>query len=454
MSAKFAYLTYTRLTLKKTFLIAALFLLPFLSRAQTVISLTVDQAITPVTAEYIARGILTANEENDACVLIHLNTPGGLGTSMRVIAGNLLNAPVPVVVYVSPSGARAGSAGVFITMAANIAAMAPGTNIGASHPVSMGSPMDSTEVRKVTNDATAFIRSIAEKRKRNVAWAEDAVRQSVSLSETEALNQHVIDLIAPDTRHLLKAIDGDTVEVASGKVVLHTANARIKTVGMSLGEKILAVVSNPNIMYILLLLGIFGVLFEFYNPGAIVPGIAGVVCLILSFYAMSVLPINYAGLALIVFAVILFLLEIKITSHGVLAIGGTVCLLLGSLMLIRTGPLNMDERISRSVIFTAVVLTVLFFLFIVGMALKAQRLRPKTGNEGMIGETGTALEDLAPLGKVHVHGEIWNAEATGDAAIKKGDRVRVQAIKGLKVFVDKAAAEGAGQDQLSEQPVP
>lgn len=435
--------------MKKKLLIVALLLFPFLLRAQTVISLTVDQAITPVTAEYIAHGILVANEENDACVLIHLNTPGGLGTSMRSIAGNLLNSPVPVIVYVSPSGARAGSAGVFITLAANIAAMAPGTNIGASHPVSLGSQMDSTEVRKVTNDATAFIRSIAQERKRNVKWAEQAVRNSVSLSETEALHQHVIDLIASDTRELLQKIDGDTVQVASGSLVLHTAKAQIKPLGMSIGEKILVVVSNPNIMYILLLLGLFGVLFEFYNPGAIIPGIVGVVCLIFSFYAMSVLPVNYAGLALIIFAVILFLLEIKITSHGILAIGGSVCLLLGSLMLVRTGPLNPGERISRSLIFTAVVLTILFFLFIIGAGLRAQRLRPKTGEEGMIGETGLALEDLLPFGKVHVHGEIWNAESTAGEGIRKGQRVRVKAMKGLKLYVEKSETGETEENKMA-----
>ncbi|HEX5555650.1 MAG TPA: nodulation protein NfeD [Chitinophagaceae bacterium] len=418
-------------------LLTALFSLPLLLRAQSVVSLTVDQAITPVSAEFILRGIQKAETENATCLLIHLNTPGGLGTSMRKIAGGILGAKVPVVVYVSPAGARAGSAGVFITLAANIAAMAPGTNIGASHPVSMGSKMDSTEVTKVTNDATAFIRTIARERNRNVQWAEAAVRNSVSITETEALQKNVINLIAANTGELLRKIDGDSVRLASGTVILHTRDAHIETMEMGLGEKVLVVLSDPNIMYILLLLGMFGILFEFFNPGAIIPGIVGVICLILSFYAMSVLPINYAGLALIIFAIVLFLLEIKITSHGILALGGVVSLLLGSLMLIRTGPTIEYVRISRSVIFTAVVFTTLFFLFVIGMGLKAQRARPRTGEIGMAGETGVAIDDLLPFGKVHVHGEIWNAESVNNEIIKKGQRIRVTGIKGLKLFVER-----------------
>jgi membrane-bound serine protease (ClpP class) len=288
---------------------------------------------------------------------------------------------------------------------------------------------------KVTNDAAAFIRTIATKRDRDVTWAEDAVRHSVSITETEALDRKVIDLIAPSTSALLDEVDGRRVAVASGFQVLDTRNATVKNLEMGFGEKLLAIICNPNIMYILLLLGMCGILFEFYNPGAIIPGVVGVISLILAFYSMSALPINYAGLALIVFAVVLFLLELKITSHGILAIGGIISLLLGSLMLIRTGPAEQYMRISRIVIFTSVALTAAFFLFIIGLGLRAQRGRPVSGVEGFIGELGRALDDLAPLGKVQVHGEIWQAESVGQA-IPRGTPVRVVRVDGLKVWVE------------------
>lgn len=416
------------------FVAAGLFL-PGILPAQQVIALQVDDAITPIMASYIQRGIETASESHASCVLIHLNTPGGLLTSTRKIVGDIMESPIPVIVYVSPSGARAGSAGVFITLSAHIAAMAPGTNIGASHPVNLQGGVDSTMNEKVTNDAAAFIRTIATKRNRDVAWAEDAVRHSVSITETEALDRKVIDLIAPSTSALLDEVDGRRVAVASGFQVLDTRAATVKNLEMGFGEKLLAIICNPNIMYILLLLGMCGILFEFYNPGAIIPGVVGVISLILAFYSMSALPINYAGLALIVFAVVLFLLELKITSHGILAIGGIISLLLGSLMLIRTGPAEQYMRISRIVIFTSVALTAAFFLFIIGLGLRAQRGRPVSGVEGFIGELGRALDDLAPLGKVQVHGEIWQAESVGQA-ILRGTPIRVVRVDGLKVWVE------------------
>lgn len=418
------------------YIITILFVLPFQSEAQKVISITVDQAITPVTAEFIQRGIKVAEHKNAQCVIIHLNTPGGLGISMRNIVGDILDASVPVIVYVSPGGARAGSAGVFITLAANIAAMAPGTNIGASHPVSMGGgQLDSTENAKVTNDAVALMRSIAQRRNRNVQWAADAVTHSVSITDEEALQKNVINLIAVNTRDLLQKINGDTVSLNSGKVVLHTANATIEPIEMGMGEKLLVVISNPNIMYILLIIGIFGIIFEFHAPGTILPGVFGVICLIFSFYSMSVLPINYAGLALIIFAVILFLLEIKIASHGILALGGVISLLLGSLILVRTGPTFEYARISRSVIFTAVAVTTAFFLFVIAAGLNAQRAKPRSGAEAISEETGEALDDLAPFGKVQIHGEIWNAESVS-GIIKKGQKVKVKEMRDLKLFVE------------------
>lgn len=410
-------------------------LLSLLARAQQVLSLEVDQAITPVTADYIHRGLESARTENATCVLIRLNTPGGLLSSTRRIVGDILESPVPVVVYVAPGGARAGSAGVFITMAASVAAMAPGTNIGASHPVNLPGNADSVMSEKMTNDAAAFMRTIAQRRSRNAAWAEDAVRHSVSITEQEALEAGVINLVAAGTRALMDSLDGMRVPAGRDSLVLRTAQAGIRELSMSFSERLLSLISDPNIMYVLMLLGIFGILFEFFNPGAIFPGVIGGISLILAFYAMSVLPVNYAGLALIGFAILLFLLEIKIVSHGILGAGGVISLLIGSLMLMRT-PSGMEyARISLAVIIPAVIVTALFFFFLVGMGLRAQRARPVTGAEGFIGETGTVIEALAPLGRVHVHGEIWSAESVG-GPVAAGEKVRVTALKGLKIFVE------------------
>ena len=410
--------------------------LPFTLPAQQVVALTIDGTINPVTASFIQQGIQKAEKENAQCLLIYINTPGGLLKSTRIIVGEMLDAPVPVVVYVSPAGAHAGSAGVFITLAAHIAAMAPGTNIGAAHPVSMGGGgMDTTMNEKATNDAIAFVRTIAEKRNRNTEWAEEAVRRSVAITGAEALRQKVIDLMAVNTKDLLEQIDGKTVEISSGTVTLHTKNARVTTLEMSFGEKLLNIISDPNIAYILLMLGFYGQLFELYNPGAIFPGIVGVLGLILGLYSLNTLPVNYAGLALIVFGIVLFLLEIKIASYGLLTVGGIVSLLLGSLMLIRGDSGFAFLRISRSVIVSFTVLSALFFLFVIGAGIKAQKARPVTGLEGFIGETGTTLEVLDPQGSVQVHGEIWQAESLG-GRIEAGEKVSIKSMKNFKVYVE------------------
>jgi membrane-bound serine protease (ClpP class) len=412
-----------------------IFFLPFSAFAQKVVSIKIDAAINPVAADFIHRSIEKAHKENAECLLIHLNTPGGLLQSTRVIVSDILQSPVPVIVYVAPAGAHSGSAGVFITLAANIAAMAPGTNIGAAHPVSMQSGMDTIMNAKVTNDAAAFIRTIAEKRNRNLEWAEDAVRNSISITETEALAKKVIDTIAGNDAELLQMINGKNVEVRSGTKTLHTKNAGIENYEMGTMEKLLNLLSDPNIAYILLMLGMYGLLFELYSPGAIFPGIIGVIALILAFYSMQTLPINYAGLALIIFAIILFLLEIKIVSHGLLAIGGTVSLLLGSLMLIRPDASWNFMHLSLSVIITSVAVTAFFFLFVIGLGIKAQRAKPVTGVEGMIGNIGESLDTLNPLGRVRVHGELWNAESTS-GTINKGEKIRVVGIKNLKLYVE------------------
>src|SRR5687768_17020473 len=322
--------------MKRVAVILFVLCIPILLCAQGVLSIRVDGTINPASAAFIKNAITRASQEHAECLIIHLNTPGGLLKSTRIIVSDILASPVPVVVYVSPDGAHAGSAGVFITLAAHIAAMAPGTNIGAAHPVTLQNQMDSTMNEKATNDAAAFIRTIAEKRHRNVEWAENAVRKSFSYSETEALEDSAIDIIAKSETELLAKIDGKMVELGSGTKTLHTASAIVKEQKMSVWEKILDIISDPNIAYILFLLGSYGLMFELYNPGAILPGIVGVISLILALYSMHTLPINYAGLALIIFAVILFLLEIKVVSHGLLAIGGVISLFLGSMMLIKS----------------------------------------------------------------------------------------------------------------------
>lgn len=403
--------------------------------AQKIISIKIDGTINPVTADFIHNAIEKAKKENAECLIIHLNTPGGLLQSTREIVSDMLESSVPVVVYVSPGGSHAGSAGVFITIAANIAAMAPGTNIGAAHPVTLQAQMDTTMNEKVTNDAAAFIRTIAEKRNRNMVWAERAVRRSYSYTETEALEDTAIDLIAKNDQELLMKIDGKTIELTSGTKTLHTSSVIIEEYKMNVWEKILDIISDPSIAYILLLMGMYGIFFELYNPGAILPGIVGVIALILAFYAMHTLPINYAGLALIIFSILLFLLEIKIVSHGLLAIGGIISLLLGSMMLIKSTSSLEVVRISKAVIFSATIVTALFFLFVVGLGIKAQRRKVVTGKEGLIGETAEVIEILAPSGIVKVQGELWSAESLA-GTINNGEKVIIKEMKDLKLYVE------------------
>src|SRR5690625_1555449 len=334
-------------------LLGFLLLFPLLVSGQEVMSLKVDDAITPAIASYIHRGIEKAADHHAEAVLIELNTPGGLLKATRKIAGDILDAPLPVIVYVYPKGSRAASAGLFITLSGHIAAMAPGTNIGASHPIVMQGNLDSTENAKMTNDALAFIRSIAQQRNRNSKWAEKAVSQSMSFSEKEALDKNLIDLIAASPHDLMQKINGDTITTVTGDKILNTAEAHITEEPMSFSEKLTVMLSNPNLMYILLLIGLFGVLFEFFNPGGILPGVAGGIALVLALFSMSILPVNYAGLALIIFAIILFILEIKIVSHGILAVGGVIALFLGSVMLMQT-PKGADFlNISLGIIITS-----------------------------------------------------------------------------------------------------
>ncbi|MDE2180449.1 MAG: nodulation protein NfeD, partial [candidate division NC10 bacterium] len=354
--------------------------------ARPVLAIQMEGIITPSAADYIIRAIKQADREVAQALVIELDTPGGLDLSMRSIIKEMLAAERPIIVYVSPRGARAASAGAFITLAAHVAAMAPGTNIGAAHPVNMGGSMDKEMSKKVTNDAAAYIRTIAEQRGRNVQWAEDAVRKSVSATEKEALKLKIIDVVADRLDDLLVTLDGREVTTARGKVMLHTKGVEVSRLDMGLRDKILKVISDPTIAYMLLMLGLAGLYFELSTPGAILPGVLGGICLILAFYAFQTLPINYAGLLLILLAVILFIAEVKVVSHGMLALGGIAAMILGSTMLIKSPESFM--RISLPAILGTTAVTAGFFIFVVTMALRAQRQKTTTGAEGLIGQIG------------------------------------------------------------------
>jgi membrane-bound serine protease (ClpP class) len=406
-----------------------------MAQTKIVHQITIEGVINPAAREFIIESIDQAEQDGAEMLVIEMDTPGGLMDSMHDIVKRILSSDVPVAVYVAPSGSRAGSAGVFITMAAHIAAMAPGTNIGSAHPVNFGGGEDSSQVMmdKIVNDAVAGIKSVAEKRGRNAEWAEKAVRESINITETEALQQKVIDYVVPSVDSLLSAVDGKEVEVLSGKKVLDTHPARIEKFSMSWRQQVLNILSDPNIAYILMLIGIYGIFFELYNPGSVLPGVIGGICLILALYSFQTLPVNYAGVMLIFFAIILFLLEIKIASYGILTIGGIISLVIGSLMLIETDIPFL--QISWKVIVGATVTTTLFFLFAIGMAYKALRRKPTTGREGLVGEEGMALTDIDQTGSVEVHGEIWTV--TAGERIEKGQRIVVEAVdlKHLKLRV-------------------
>jgi membrane-bound serine protease (ClpP class) len=397
--------------------------------------LKVDGAINPATAGYIVRGIDKAEQDRAVCVVIQLDTPGGLMESMRSIVKRILGARLPVIVYVAPSGSRAASAGVFIMLAAHVAAMAPGTNIGAAHPVNMGEKIDKTMEAKILNDTVAYIKTIAKQRGRNEQWAEKAVRESVSVHADEALRLHVIDLISPSLEDLLGAVDGRRITIAQGTVLtLATKGVGVKTIPMSFRDKLLSVLSDPNIAVILFMLGVYGLIFEFWSPGAIFPGVVGGICLILAFFAFQMIPINYAGVALILLGIVMFVAEIKITSYGILSIGGVISILVGALMLIDS-PAEFLRISFVRVILPVVVVSAAFFLFVLTMVVRAQRRRPTTGKEGLIGSLGVATTDLDPEGVVEIRGELWSAIA--ERKIKAGEKVRIQEVEGMKVKVVK-----------------
>jgi membrane-bound serine protease (ClpP class) len=400
-----------------------------------VYTIEVDGIINPATAKFITDSIDQAIQQNAQCLIIQLDTPGGLMESMRIIVKRILASNIPIIVYVAPGGARAASAGVFITLAAHIAAMAPSTHIGAAHPVSLGEGKESkTMSEKIVNDTVSYIKTVAKTRDRNVEWAEKAVRKSVSITEEEAVKLNVVDFISPNIQELLNKIDGRVVKFNGMTRTLLTKGVQPRSIQMSWRYRLLDVISNPTIAYILLMLGIYGIFFELSSPGAILPGVVGGIFLILAFYSLQMLPINFAGLALILFAIILFIAEIKVVSHGLLAVGGVISLLLGSLMLIESSTEYM--RISLSVIIPAVSVSAAFFIFAVTKAINARLKKPTTGMEGLIGETGIVATSIDPEGKVSIHGEFWNA--ISDAHIDNGEKVQVTGVKDLKLKVKKS----------------
>jgi membrane-bound serine protease (ClpP class) len=395
-----------------------------------------DGAITPVAAEFIHDAIDEAAAAGAACLILELDTPGGLLASTRAICKDILASPVPFVTYVGPAGARAASAGTFVTLAAHVAAMNTSSSIGAAHPVLVGSAQpDSTLDEKAVNDAVSYLRSLAERHGRNADWAEQAVRESISSTAAEALELGVVELVVDDLDALVAALDGWPVELDGDEVAVACAGARIERRRMDLRQRILDTVADPNVAYVLLTLGMLGLMFEIINPGGILPGVAGGIALILALYAMHTLPVNGAGILLIVFALILFVLEVKVPSFGILTIGGIVAMLFGSLMLFDRAPATGLPALRLEVILPVVVLTALFFAFAVTKGILAQRRQPATGSEGLVGEIGVAVEAIATgeRGQIEIHGELWSA--TCGQAVPRGARVRVVAASGLTLEV-------------------
>lgn len=400
-----------------------------------VVLLSVDGTVNPALADYIIKGIEQAQDKNAACVIIRMDTPGGVVTTTKTIIKEMINAKVPVVVYVAPSGSSASSAGALITVAADVAAMAPGTNIGAAHPVAGGGQeIGSSMSEKIINDLSAYIRGIAARKGRNAVWAEQAIRESVSVTAKEALELGVIDIVADSLPDLLEKLDGRKIEKEGRTYTLSTKNATIEKVVPGLRFKILDVVANPNIAYILMMVGGLGIMMELYNPGMIFPGVVGGICLLLSFFALQVLPVNYVGILLIILAVILFIAELKIASYGLLSVGGIISLTLGSVMLFETGEAAM--RVSWSIIIPTVASVSAFFIFALGLVVRAWLRQPMTGTQGLVGQTGLTLTDVDPQGKVAIHGEYWNA--VSDTGLPKGTRVKVVEVDGLNIRVTRA----------------
>jgi len=432
-----------------------------------------DDTINPITADYIIKSIDKAYQDNSECLIVELDTPGGLLTSTRTIVKEILSSKIPVCIYIYPRGSRAGSAGVFITYASHIAAMAPSTNIGAAHPVSLGAGRrsiwdalrdlidsfskkdkeekgdkikklekdientDDVMADKILNDTVAFIKSIAKERNRNVEWAERSIRKSTSITEEEALKNNVIEIIAKDEGDLLKQLDGRIVKIDNKTIVLKTKDASIAYIDMNSRQRLLNVLANPNIAYILLLLGFYGLLHEVTHPGVGFPGVAGAICIILAFFSLQLLPTNYTGLALIFLAIILFIAEAKVPGFGLLTLGGIVCMILGSLILFESPYKIM--RVSLMLVISSSLATAGITIFLVGAVVKAHKRRIISGKEGLIGEIGQAKTDIGvdKEGKVFVHGETWNAIAHEE--IKTGEKIKVVKVEEMSLIVERCS---------------
>lgn len=417
--------------------IAALVLLLVANLAHAdVVHVVVDDAIHPVTDEFIARALDRAVAQKSSAVVLELRTPGGLESSMRKIVENILKSPVPVLVWVGPAGSRAASAGFFVLEAADVAAMAPGTNTGAAHPVLMGEKLDDVMKMKLQNDAAAFIRSIAQRRGRNVAAAEAAVREAKSFTEQEALTQHVIDVIAPDIPSLLRWADGRTIKRFNGTTtILRVAGQPVTPFEMTLKQRLLAWIMDPNVAFLLFALGALALIAEFNHPGAVLPGVVGLIAILLAIFALNLLPTRFASVALIGAAFVLFALEAKYTSHGVLGIGGVICMIFGAITLV-DGPI--PELRVRLVTALAVSIPIgAIAVFLMTLVLRARKNRVATGSEAMVGEIGIARTHVGADGKVFVHGSLWNAQAA-QSPIEEGSRVRVRRVEGLRVVVEAA----------------
>lgn len=402
---------------------------------------TVKGVINPVSSGYIRRGLDAAEASGADAFVIELDTPGGLDSSMREIIQRILSAQVPVVVYISPAGARAASAGLFVLVSGHVAAMAPNTSTGAAHPVAGGGQEITGDMKeKVTNDAVGYIKGLATRRNRNAEWVERAVRESIVVTSDEAVNLRVADLSAPNIESLLTQLNDREVELASGPVTIHTSGAAIRRIEMDSIEQFLYTISDPTIAYILLSVAMSAIFLELSNPGAILPGIVGGISLFLAVFALGMLPINYAGVGLLLFAFLLFLAEVKVQSHGMLVVGGIISMTLGSLMLVNSSAPELE--ISRTVIAMVVVATAMFFLFVIGTAIRAQRRDVVTGVEGLVGHRAIARTDLKPTGFVLAEGELWEAIAADDP-VACGEAVIIGAVDGLKLRVSRADRAGA-----------
>ncbi len=398
--------------------------------------LTMEGVVNPVSAQYIIRGIEQSENDGALCVILQLDTPGGLDGSMRKIIQKMLSSRVPVIVYVWPRGARAASAGAFIGIASDVLVMSPGTALGAAHPVGMGSEVKGVLNEKVTNDAAAYIKSLAKMKNRNAVWAEEAVRKSQSLNEREAVNEKIADFVAGDVNELLAKIHGRKIKMTSNTVTLNTRGADVRHVDMFFYERLLHAITDPNVAYVLMMFAIWGIIYELATPGAVLPGVVGGICLLLALYGLGSLPVNFAGVLFILFSFLLFIAEIKVPAHGVLGIGGTISLILGSLLLFGQKSPYIAVRVSAHAIAGVALFSVVFFFAGVTVGIRALKSRVTSGREGLPGRTGVAKTTLSPTGIVIVEGEDYTADSV-EGRIEAGEKIQIVEIAGLKAKVKK-----------------